>query len=102
MLNVRTSQDTIITVTAVIDLYRILHRASRPLLLFQSKRDGRAVPFVLNTDYNLDTTAKAVQKAVRTVTLIFFYTLSQYIKASKSFVILYFFHSFHILCLSKL
>ena len=39
----------------------------------------------MNADYNMDTTAEAVQKAVHTVTLIFYkmsVSLSQYIKAS--------------------
>ena len=38
-----------------------------------TKRKGNPyeLPFLLNTDYNLDTSAQVVQKAVHTVTLIF-------------------------------
>ena len=42
----------------------------------------------MNTDYDLDTTAEAVQKAVRTVTLIVWksYGLYKYIKSNNYYL----------------
>ena len=50
-------------------------------LVPKSKKAGK-MPALMNTDYILDTTAEAVQKAVHTVTLIFlFYVFNRFFRS---------------------
>ena len=42
----------------------------------KTKREGQALSFILNADYNLNTNAEVVQKEVQTMTLIIFKYLS--------------------------